>query len=238
VSPPERSLPATIDRPVFCYVTDRRSLPLATSGDAQHLLLESVERAAAAGTDWIQLREKDYSGREWEELLGEALLRAKRANPATRILVNDRMDLALACGAGGVHLSENGLPVVDACRLRDDYFSRHGGDDNFLIGVSCHTLGSALSAARAGADYIYFSPIFFTPSKANYGPPQGVGKLGQICRAVVPVPVIAIGGITPENAKECFAAGATGVAAIRMFQEDPHLRETLTQLRQSIPPAN
>ena len=118
------SLLAKPTRPILCYVTDRRSLPLSTSGDAHRLLLDSVERAAAAGADWIQLREKDYSGKEWEELLGEGRCDVMAgAGAATRIFVNDRLDVALACGAGGVHLSENGIPVADACRLRDEFFS-------------------------------------------------------------------------------------------------------------------
>lgn len=204
-------------RPILCYVTDRRSLPLATSRDAYPLLLESITRAAAAGVDWIQLREKDYSGREWSQLLKESLQRIAVAGSSTRVLVNDRMDVALAGGAGGVHLSENGIPVAEACRLRDDFFSAHGPRE-FLIGVSCHSLGAALGAARGGADYIYFSPIYRTPSKANYGPPQGVERLARICSAV-DIPVLAIGGITPANAPDCLSAGAAGIAAIRLFQE-------------------
>jgi len=204
-------------RPILCYVTDRRSLPLATSGDAYPLLLEGITRAASAGVDWIQLREKDYSGREWSQLLKESLQRITVAGSSTRVLVNDRMDVALAGGAGGVHLSENGIPVAEACRLRDDFFSAHGPRE-FLIGVSCHSLGAALGAARGGADYIYFSPIYRTPSKANYGPPQGVERLARICSAVH-IPVLAIGGITPANAADCLRAGAAGIAAIRLFQE-------------------
>ena len=205
-------------RPILCYVTDRRSLPLSTSADSHHLLLDSIGNAAAAGADWIQLREKDYSGREWARLVKESLERVKRTGSSARILVNDRLDVALACKAGGVHLSENGLPVADACRLRDDFFAASAQPPDFLVGLSCHSLGAALGAARAGADYIYFSPIFFTPSKANYGPPQGVERLARIC-AAVDIPVIAIGGVTVENAPECFCAGASGIAAIRLFQE-------------------
>jgi len=202
-------------------------LPLSISSDAHRLLFDSVERAAAAGADWVQLREKDYSGTEWEELVKESLRRV--AGAKTRILVNDRMDVALTCGAGGVHLSENGIPVSDAMRLRDGFFAARRKEPDFLIGTSCHSLGSALGAARAGADYIYFSPIFFTPSKANYGPPQGLERLTAICRAVQ-IPVIAIGGISAENAASCLQAGAAGVAAIRLFQESEELAQTLSTL--------
>jgi len=218
-------------RPLLCYVTDRRSLPLSTSSDAHPLLLEGVERAAGAGADWIQLREKDYSGKEYSELLHEALRRVSTLNTNTRIFVNDRLDVALAGGAGGVHLSENGIPVAEACRLRDEYFADRDGKHDFLIGISCHSLGAALGGARAGADYIYFSPIFFTPSKANYGPPQGLDRLARICQSV-DIPVIAIGGISPENAVSCFQAGAAGVAAIRLFQESEKLPEVLKSLHE------
>lgn len=223
---PPRAKPV---RPILCYVTDRRSLPLATSADAHDLLLKSVERAAAAGADWIQLREKDYSGKEWRSLVCESVRRVFRANPATRVLVNDRMDVALACGAGGVHLSENGIPVADACRLREEFFADCNAPSDFLVGVSCHSLGSALGAARAGADYIYFSPIFATPSKMIYGPPQGLERLARVCSSL-DIPVIAIGGISAQNAASCLDAGAAGVAAIRLFQESDDLAPQMERL--------
>ena len=217
-------------QPILCYVTDRRSLALATSADAHQLLLESIGRAAAAGVDWIQLREKDYSGREWSALVKESLERVKDAGSSVRILVNDRLDVALAAGAGGVHLSESGIPVAHACRLRDDFFSTRGATGDFLVGASCHSLGAALGAARAGADYIYFSPIYQTPAKAHYGPPQGLERLAGVASAVE-VPVIAIGGVTLENARDCLRAGASGVAGIRLFQEPGLLGEVVKDLR-------
>lgn len=221
-------------RPILCYVTDRRSLPLATSRDAYPLLLDCIGRAAAAGVDWIQLREKDFSGREWSQLLKESLQRVRDMGSRTRVLVNDRVDIALAGGAGGVHLSESGIPVAEACRLREDFFSVNAPRD-FLIGASCHSLGAALGAARGGADYIYFSPIYRTPSKANYGPPQGVERLARICSAV-DIPVVAIGGISLENTPDCLRAGAAGVAAIRLFQEPPgELTRIVSELHQHSP---
>ncbi|HLZ11199.1 MAG TPA: thiamine phosphate synthase [Candidatus Acidoferrum sp.] len=224
------SLPAPRPNPIVCYVTDRRSLPLAVSSDAIPLLLETVASVAAAGADWIQLREKDLCGRESLEFARSALAAVRARAPKTRILINDRVDVALAAGAGGVHLSENGFSVPDA-RLLAARFERDSGTRlDFLIGVSCHSLGSAQGAARDGADYIYFSPIFHTPSKAFYGPPQGIERLQQICRAVS-IPVIAIGGITLENVASCYAAGAAGVAAIRLFQEAPDLPSVLRALR-------
>jgi thiamine-phosphate pyrophosphorylase len=133
---------------------------------------------------------------------------------ATRILVNDRVDIALTEGAAGVHLGESGSPV-DEVRL---FVESRASVKEFLLGVSCHALEGAKSAAAGGADYIFFGPVFATPSKIAFGEPQGVKRLAEVCRSV-PIPVLAIGGITLENAATCFTAGATGIAAIRLFQD-------------------
>jgi thiamine-phosphate pyrophosphorylase len=101
---------------------------------------------------------------------------------------------------------------------------------NFLVGVSCHALKSAESAAQNGADYIFFGPVFSTPSKEALGAPQGLPLLAQICRAVT-IPVLAIGGITVENAPACLAAGAAGLAAIRPFQDAADLPSLVQALR-------
>jgi thiamine-phosphate pyrophosphorylase len=195
------------------------------------MLLRSIESAAVAGVDWIQLREKDLRGGESLRLARSALQSMRTLAPGTRIIVNDRVDVALAAGAGGVHLSENGFSVSDARRLCDRFVQDTGQPRDFLIGVSCHSLASVLGAARDGADYIYFSPIFQTPSKVFYGPPQGVERLRKICNAVQ-VPVIAIGGITLENVASCYSAGAAGAGAIRLFQESGDLPSIVRALRQ------
>lgn len=194
------------------------------------MLLKTIESVAAAGVDWIQLREKDLCGGEWLALARSALKAVRQRAPHTRIFINDRVDVALAAGAGGVHISENGLSVSDARRLCERFEKDSGKPLDFLIGVSCHSLGSAIGAARDGADYIYFSPIFHTPSKAFYGPPQGVDRLGKICQAVQ-IPVIAIGGITLENVASCYAAGAAGAAAIRLFQDAADLPPIIRSMR-------
>lgn len=224
------SLPAPFPKPIVCYVTDRRSLPLALSSDAIPMLLRAIESVAAAGADWIQIREKDLCGGETLELARSAIQSIRALAPHTRILVNDRVDVALAAGAGGVHLSENGFSVADARRLCDRFAHDSGKPLDFLIGVSCHSLGAALGATRDGADYIYFSPIFQTPSKAFYGPPQGVERLRKICQAVQ-IPVIAIGGITLDNVASCYEAGAAGAAAIRLFQDATDLPSVVRSLR-------
>ncbi len=224
-------------KPLLCYVTDRRSLFGLETQEARQALLVKIEAAAAGGVDWIQIREKDLSGKDCSHLTREALQRAAKSSASehtpTRILVNDRLDVALSEGAGGVHLGESSLPVEEAKRL---LLARNPQKD-FLIGVSCHSLEAARSAARSGADYLFFGPVFATPSKAAYGAPQGLERLAEVCRAVS-IPVLAIGGITVENAVTCLRAGASGIAAIRMFQEAEDLPSVLEILRggRSSPP--
>jgi thiamine-phosphate pyrophosphorylase len=140
-------------------------------------------------------------------------------------LVNDRLDVALAADAGGVHLGEQSLPPREALRLLQ---WRERKD--FLIGVSCHSPTAAKEAERGGADYLFFGPVFATPSKAAYGAPQGLERLGEVCRAVT-LPVLAIGGITPENAAACLSAGASGIAGIRLFQDAPDLPRLVKTLK-------
>jgi thiamine-phosphate pyrophosphorylase len=186
--------------------------------------------AAAAGVDWIQIREKDLSGRDCGLLTREALQRAAKSpasNAApTSILVNDRLDVALSEGAGGVHLGENSLPLPEAKRLvKAQALSQH-----FLIGVSCHSVETARSAASGGADYLFFGPIFATPSKVAFGAPQGLEGLAEVCHAVS-IPVLAIGGITLANASACLAAGASGIAAIRLFQDARDMSSLVQSLR-------
>jgi thiamine-phosphate pyrophosphorylase len=98
------------------------------------------------------------------------------------------------------------------------------------MGVSCHSLETAGSAARDGADYIVFGPIFATPSKAAYGAPQGLERLAEVCRAIS-IPVLAIGGITLANASDCHAAGASGIAATRLFQDARDMPALVQSLR-------
>jgi thiamine-phosphate pyrophosphorylase len=204
--------------PILCYVTDRSSLDVAGEENRAEALLQMIEAAAAAGVDWIQLREKDLSGKECAALTREALRRvaqgSSKTSGAPRVLVNDRLDVALAERAGGVHLGENSLPVEDARRV---IAAAQPPLQNFLVGVSCHSLEAVQYAARVGADYVFFGPVFATPSKAVFGPPQGLARLAQACHAAE-IPVIAIGGITLENAAQCFGSGAAGIAAIRLFQ--------------------
>lgn len=206
----------------LCYVTDRKGLEVSPENQCE-ALVGRMEIAARAGVDWIQLREKDLSGRALAELLREAL---RRVPAGCRIVLNDRLDVACALGAGGVHLGRESLSVEDARRLARG----RGATQDFLVGASTHSLAAALSAEKAGADYLVFGPVYATPSKAQYGPPQGIERLREVCHAVS-LPVLAIGGITVENARACFEAGAAGIAAIRLFEESSDLAAVVDALR-------
>ncbi|MBZ5703391.1 MAG: thiamine phosphate synthase [Acidobacteriia bacterium] len=213
--------------PILCYVSDRKSLPADARG-GEAALLQALEGAAAAGVDWIQIREKELPGARLAALTRAALERAPRKS---RIVVNDRLDVALAAGAGGVHLGEESLPAEEVVRwLR----SAACAPRDFLVGVSCHALEAARAAEHAGADYVFFGPVFATPAKAAYGAPQGLPRLGAVCRTLQ-IPVLAIGGITAENAAACLAAGARGIAAIRLFQDATDISDTVRRLRRAGP---
>lgn len=206
----------------LCYVTDRKGLRV--SADRQcDTLLGKMEMAARAGVDWIQVREKDLSGRALSELLREAL---RRVPAGCRILVNDRLDVAYALSAAGVHLGEQSLPVRDAKRLLRE--RKHAGQ--FMVGASTHSLEAAFASEKAGADYVIFGPVYATPSKAGFGPPQGIERLSEVCRTVS-LPVLAIGGITIQNVQVCLEAGAAGIAAIRLFQDADDVAGVVKALR-------
>jgi thiamine-phosphate pyrophosphorylase len=183
-----------------CYITDRCQLP------SREALLEAIARNLAAGIDWIQIREKDLSARDLFDLVQCA--RALPNPAATKILINTRVDVALAAGAAGAHLP-SGSPPPSRWRAITP--------PDFLIGVSCHTLEEARAAEQDGADYTLFGPVFAPLSKSADLPPRGLVRLAEVARAVR-IPVLALGGITRENASECTSAGAAGVAAISLFQ--------------------
>lgn len=192
--------------PIVCYVTDSASLP---GGVVR--LSDAISRAVERGANWVQIREKDVAAQELLAIVQKAVQRVRGVGG--KVIVNDRLDVAIAAGAHGVHLGGASLPVAAVTEWR-----RRNGVAGFLIGASCHSLGEAVAAERDGADYIFFGPVFATPSKAAYGPPQGVERLWEVARAVK-IPVIAIGGITQENSAECLRENVRGYAAIGWFQK-------------------
>ena len=199
-------MPPAADKPIVCYVTDRKAIG---SGDAIQNVTERIRLAAAAGAHWVQIREKDLGAKELLALVKQAMARI-----TAKVVVNDRLDVALAAGAAGVQLGRESAPVAEVSR-----WCRAGNaPEEFLIGVSCHSLKDAREAEAEGASYVFFGPVFETPSKRLFGPPQGISRLTEVCRQVQ-IPVIAIGGVDQKNAADCLRAGAAGIAAIRLFQE-------------------
>jgi len=176
-------------------VTDRHQ----TKGRPLVPLLQRVLTAAAPA---IQLRERDLSARELVTLALE--LQAATASRRSQLLINDRIDVALALEGVGVHLRNNSLPVSVARQLLGA---------QRLLGVSVHAVEEVLSAQSQGADYIVLGPIYETPSKQMFGPPLGIHTLERACR-LVRLPIIGIGGVTAARAREMRRAGAFGVAVI------------------------
>src|SRR5262249_2641628 len=206
-------LPAMRAPPKLVLVTDRK----ATGGRD---LCDVVAAALDAGLHAVQLRDKDLAGRPLLALAER--LRALTARSGALLLVNDRVDVALAAGADGVHLGDGSMPVdVVRALLPADA----------LIGVSTH---AAAEVAAATADFAFFGPVHETPSKSSFGPPQGTGRLRDAV-AAARVPVLAIGGVTAARVSELRTAGASGVAVIRAILSagDPGAatRELLDALR-------
>jgi thiamine-phosphate pyrophosphorylase len=176
--------------------------------------------AKLEGVDYLQLREKDLTGRELYHL---ALDIKQVLPPGTRLLINDRLDVALAAGADGVHLGENSLPPAVARRLL--------GPEK-IMGVSVHSVTAAREAEKAGADYLLFGHIFPTASKEGI-PPRGVGSLREVV-ASVGIPIIALGGINTANARQCLAAGARGVAVMSAVMAAPDPARAVAELKQTL----
>ncbi len=219
-----------IESLLLYYITDRKQFA-GSEADQRRALLERIAAAARAGVDYIQLREKDLPARDLEQLAREAVaaIRAmtKDQRPTTRLLINSRTDVALACGADGVHLPAGDLPAsevraIASVAARDSQLATR----NFIVAVSCHSAAEVQSAYSHGADFVVFGPVFEKRGKTGVG----LKALSEACRGGGPVPktegghrsampVLALGGVTLPNAAECLRAGAAGVAGIRLFQE-------------------
>lgn len=168
-----------------------------------------VQEAARAGVDLIQIREKDLPARELCHLVERVVVAT--VGSSTQVLVNDRFDIALACGAHGVHLTTQSLPP--------EVVRKHVGA-SFLIGVSTHSLEEVNRAQAGGADFVVLGPVFDTPSKRHYGPPLGLKPFAEIIQQTQ-IPVFGIGGIDLRNFSDVLACGAAGIAAIRLFIQNP-----------------
>jgi thiamine-phosphate pyrophosphorylase len=163
--------------------------------------LEVAARAARAGVEMIQIRAKELSARALAELVRGAVAGALQS----KILVNTRADVALACGAHGVHLPSGSMAPVTVRRITPA---------GFLIGVSCHVMGELRAAEREGADFAVYGPVF--PSVTKSLTPIGLQAFREAA-ASVRLPVYALGGVTAQNASQCIAAGAAGVSGISLF---------------------
>jgi len=198
----------------ICYVTDRRKT-------RDRPLLEVIGAAIAGGLDLLQVREKDLPAGELLDLVGAAQELVKQARSRCRIVVNDRLDVALAARANGVHLPAEGLPLKEV---------KSRAKTRFQIGRSIHSAGEAREAVKAGADYLFFGPVFETPSKVAYGAPQGVPALRKLVDSARR-PVWAIGGINRETIVELREIPVAGIAAISAIGSADDPAEAVRTLR-------
>jgi thiamine-phosphate diphosphorylase len=214
-----------LSRPLICLVSDRRRvIPAGPDG-----LLRLIAHAARAGVDLIHVRESDLDDRRLTALV-EAAVGAVQGTPA-RIVVNDRLDIALAAGAHGVHLRADSVSATCVREL---------APDSLLIGRSVHSRAEAIAAANSGVDFLVAGTIYPTNSKPEGSPLLGVSGLTELVRAV-DVPVLAIGGVVADKVWDIATSGAAGVAAIGLFADVPTdandalfdrtLRELVAQIR-------
>jgi len=202
------------------YLITDGSLTLHNFTHKSQQLIDTVKFAVNAGVALIQIREKQLPVRQVFELTLQIVKIAQ--NSDTKVLLNDRADLAQATGADGVHLTTNSLPTK---------IIRRNFPEDFIIGVSAHSLEKVQNAKDEMADFVTFSPIFPTPSKEIYGPPQGIEKLKEVIENVEGFPIIALGGINQDNCLQPFQAGAKGIAGIRLFCNEQNIADTLHKVK-------
>jgi thiamine-phosphate pyrophosphorylase len=211
------------DRCLLYYINDRTQFPGDESA-RRRALLAKIDEAAHAGVDYIQLREKDLNARELEKLARECadiirILRTENRELRARLLINCRTDVALAAGADGVHLRSDDISAATARSIWQEATARASqlATRGSIIAVSCHSPSDVMRAESDGADFVVFAPVF-EKRDAREMQAQGLDALRAACAAKIPV--IALGGVTLENAASCLAAGAAGIAGIRLFQEN------------------
>jgi thiamine-phosphate pyrophosphorylase len=208
--------------PIIYPITTGETTTSTTAEDPSFAsILTLVETAVSVSIPILQLREKKLNTKNLFQLSSRAVELARES--ATSVLVNDRFDVALAAGAAGVHLTSQSV--------RTNVVRSICGSD-FLIGVSTHTLEEAQAARDEGADFIVFGPVFETDSKRDFGSPRGVEELQRVTSELKDFPVVAIGGIGLKEVAECFAAGASGVAAIRLLSDAQSLSVVAQEIRE------
>jgi len=215
-------MPLDLPKPIIYLITSGSTTNKTTPDSPEFSqLLTLIKSAVAAQIPLIQIREKALNTRVLYELTRRAVGIAHGSS--TRVLVNDRFDVALGAGAAGVQLTAQSLSARVV---------RNATSSRFVIGVSTHSVHEAEEARSGGADLVLFGPVFETESKRSFGPPQGLSKLADIA-AAVDTPVIAIGGIAIENVRECLRHGAAGIAAIRLLNDSNSLLETVAAIRKA-----
>jgi len=204
-----------------CAVTDRVRFSGEHPG-RQVALLDQATRLAAAGVNFVQLREKDLPAADLAELARELLATLRAHSPAPKLLINVRADIALAVAADGVHLTSAPGSLTPS-QIRTLYAS--AGLPEPVVSISCHTLADVAHARAAAPSFILFGPVFEKviaapdshSNETRIAEGSGLNLLHLACATAAPIPVLALGGITEENTSACLAAGAAGIAAIRMF---------------------
>jgi len=209
---------------LLCYITDRTQFPGDEAG-RRRALLAKIAEATRCGVDLIQLREKDLVTRQLE-VLTHAAFRVVRENsrePLSRLLINSRSDVATACGVDGVHLQSDDISPSEVRWI----WAHTGHSVRPLVSVSCHSADDVARAAGEGADFAVFAPVF-EKKDAPQTRAAGLDGLREACRQKIPV--LALGGMTLNNAGVCIDAGAAGIAAIRLFQ-NKDIAEVVRRLR-------
>jgi thiamine-phosphate pyrophosphorylase len=214
-------------KPLLYLITDRQALrrnpELASS--ATQSQIDAIRRAAQAGCQLIQIREKDLTAKSLGEFT-RAAISAARPHGA-RALVNDRFDVAIAAGADGVHLRVSSIPAREVRAIAENK-----GITDFLIGVSTHSLAEAKAAEEGGADFVVCGPVYHTPSKLAYGDPLGLERFAEVCEAVT-IPALALGGINLSNFREPLRRGAAGIAAISLFADPDTIEQNIQTILNS-----
>ena len=216
------NLPLNPIAPIIYLITSGETTPQTTSQTKDFSqLLRLVEAAVATRIDLIQLREKNLRTRVLFDLTTKAAEIVQGSQ--TRLLVNDRADVALAAGASGVHLTSHS---IKASVIRQTFGAE------FLIGVSTHSPEEVEAARSDGADFAVFGPVFETASKLIHGQPLGPESLQQVTSRSGSFPILALGGVTLDNVGDCFRAGASGIAAIRLLENPDGLENVVQKVRE------